>query len=151
MSAHASQTLAPRLARAVLFTVLAGFGLAALISDLMGITTSWHLVVVFTCLPAILAIQIGFFGRQLHITRPQLVPAVLIAHGCLAWGPLAVLGASWLGQIGFFAGSLLLTVSPRIAIPAGGVMALAVGAISWATDWARSIRCTPPYPRSSAP
>src|SRR5215212_7391270 len=124
--------LAPRIARAVLFTVLVGLGLAALITDVQAATASWHLAVVVLCLSAILAIQIGYFGRQMHITRPELAPAILIVHACLAWGPLLVLGASWLGQIGIFAGTVLLTMSPRIAIPAWVTMALVVAAISWA-------------------
>jgi two-component system, NarL family, sensor histidine kinase DesK len=102
----------PRLARAVLLTVLCGFLAVELIDVLTSpipshgtaVTVSLVCVVVVFCLQLL----ISSAGASRWPMWRRLV--ILLAQGLVTYVPLVVLGQAWGGMAGFFAGSVLLLV-----------------------------------------
>jgi two-component system, NarL family, sensor histidine kinase DesK len=115
----------------VLGLVLLGIGGAALITGLQSATSGFGLALVLVGLPAILLIQVVFFGGQLYRGRPRATVVALVAQGVLVWAPMLVLGLSWLGQVGFLVGSLLLATSVRVALPATVVLLVLTAVVAW--------------------
>jgi two-component system, NarL family, sensor histidine kinase DesK len=133
--ALAGPTRVPRLAQVVLALVLLGLGFAALLSDLQQKSSPGRLALIVIAMLAILAIQVVFFGGQMHRDRPRATIAALVIQGVLVWAPMLILGYSWLGQVGFFVGSLLIAAPLRLAGPACAAMLFLVGQIALsATD-----------------
>lgn len=127
----AGPTRVPRLAQAVLAFVLVGFGAAALITGLQAKLPSARLVMMLVALPAVLVIQVVFFGGQHYRGRPRATLLALLVQVVLVWGLMPFIGQAWLGQVGFLVGSLLLATTARVAVPVTLLMLVPAAGIVW--------------------
>ncbi|MEV8588454.1 histidine kinase [Streptomyces sp. NPDC051180] len=110
----AARPWAPRMARAMLLAVLAGYTLITVI-NVAATTTSGAAVLAFLgCLAVVVAVQL-----QLSLRRSQNWPAYarVLALGVLAaatYAPLLWLGGPWGSMAGFLAGSFLFTLGGKL-------------------------------------
>lgn len=109
--------IAPVLANTVLATVSVGFCIVSSIG-IFGQprgTASTLLSFVYTI--GLLALQLGYFGRSEPRPRAPLCYAALLAQAALAYLPLLQFGQAWVSRPGFLAGSVLLVLNARVAVP----------------------------------
>ena len=91
-----------------------------------------EIVLAVACLSGLLGSQYFYFGRpstNLHSRRSY---AMLAAQACLVSLPLPVLGASWISQPSFLAGSVLLVVPRAASWPAFAVIVAGAGLAQYA-------------------
>ncbi|MFI9245599.1 sensor histidine kinase [Streptomyces sp. NPDC053086] len=124
LSGEVSDVPAPRLARAVLLAVMAGYSLVTAV-NLLG----ERLTPVEKCvgLSALLAV----FGLQIVHSRPPARQSpywhratTLLLQGIFCFVPLALFGIAWGAMGGFLAGSVLLLLPGRAAWPLYGAIGL---------------------------
>ncbi|MET9383986.1 histidine kinase [Streptomyces sp. NPDC002928] len=82
--------------------------------------------VALTCLAAIFALQLRHSRPDADRASRQQKFATLGAQALLTYLPILVFRAQWGGMAGFFAGSLLLLLPPRIAWPAYAAVGLSM-------------------------
>ncbi|MGH3916376.1 MAG: sensor histidine kinase, partial [Pseudonocardiaceae bacterium] len=107
---------APKLATAIVAAVCCGFGLLAFsgIAETSGFTDS-VLSIVYTVI--MLGLQLGYFSRPSVQLTPRKAYAALFIQACLVYLPILQFGTLWLGFPGFLAGSVLIALPARRAIP----------------------------------
>jgi signal transduction histidine kinase len=79
---------------------------------------------------ALVAIQVLHFGRQNTQLNSPLSRVFLLVQAALAYLPLLTFGLTWIGDISFVAGGVLLVLRPRAAWPAFAVIAASVAVLS---------------------
>lgn len=107
--------MAPRIARGIVVTVLAGMALISLIRVLMIPIGVLATVVSVSCLAALFGLQLL---QRAWAGRPERLRNSCVALGvqaALIYLPLIAYQEAWVGLPGFFAGSILLVLRPRIA------------------------------------
>lgn len=107
---------APKLAAAIVAIVFCGFGLLAFsgIAETSGFVDG-ALSVVYAV--AMLALQLGYFSRPSVRLSPRAAYAALVVQACLVYLPILQFGTLWLGFPGFLAGSVLIALPARFAVP----------------------------------
>lgn len=120
---------APKLAMAVLVTVFVGFGVVSSIALLSAPGfdyASTVLSLVYTA--ALLALQIGYFGRPARRRDAPAKYLALLAQAALVYLPLLQYGQAWVSRPGFLAGSVLLCLTPAAGVPLFLVIVASMGA-----------------------
>lgn len=79
----------------------------------------------------ILGIQLGYFSNPLTRLRLGITVPALVVQGCLSFLPILQFGALWAGFPGFFAGSLLIALRSRLAVPLFVLVVAATVAAEW--------------------
>ncbi|WP_410672061.1 sensor histidine kinase [Amycolatopsis sp. cmx-4-68] len=79
---------------------------------------------------ALVAIQVLHFGRQNTRLNSPLSRVFLLVQAGLAYLPLLTFGLTWIGDISFVAGGVLLVLRPRAAWPAFAVIAASVAVLT---------------------
>ncbi|WP_244405640.1 MULTISPECIES: histidine kinase [Streptomyces] len=117
---------APRLARVILMAALLSFLLITMLNVLSeGLGTGMNLVAL-ACLAAIFTLQLRHSRPKAHRAPWRWKAAALGVQALLTYLPLLVFQAEWGGMAGFFAGSLLLLLPPRLAWPLYAVVGLSM-------------------------
>ncbi len=118
--------LAWTLARGVVATVFLGDILVIALSIWEAGAGGWRTALSVLLMGAILYIQLAYFTRPgLWLPSPQTY-ALLAVQAALAYLPILVYGTTWFGPQYFFAGSVLLVLSPAAGWT---VFALVVGSV----------------------
>lgn len=108
--------LAPRLARFVVLTVFFGFCVDAFRLILRSPVGDVQIALSVLFMAMLLPLQLVFFGRHAAaLNRSPLRYAVLAVQAGLVYLPVLVVGGPWLGFPSFLAGSVLLTLPPKVA------------------------------------
>lgn len=121
--------LSRALANGVLVAVLCGFGAIAFAEIVSALPGAVPLVSSLGYLVALVALQLGHFGRPAARLRSVIGIAALVVQAGLVFLPILQFGPLWLGLPGFFAGNLLLVWRPAIALPCFGAIVASVGAL----------------------
>jgi two-component system sensor histidine kinase DesK len=106
--------IAPRLANAVVTTVVCGFVLLALIGVVSRAEGPGPIVLAVACMIPIVALQLGYFSRPGARLRPPVSYLALAAQAALVFLPILQFRTLWLSFPGFLAGSALVALSPRL-------------------------------------
>ncbi|MYW49220.1 histidine kinase [Streptomyces sp. SID161] len=121
-----SDAPAPRLARAVLLAVMAGYSLVTAVNILGEKLAPVQNCVVFTALLAVYGLQIVHSRPQAR-QSPRWHRVTTLLLQCLFCAvPLALFGIAWGAMGGFLAGSVLLLLPGRVAWPLYGAIGLSL-------------------------
>ncbi|HEY0637436.1 MAG TPA: histidine kinase, partial [Pseudonocardiaceae bacterium] len=112
--------LAPRLARAVAIGVFSGFCAFSFAQVVHAHPGALSVTLAAAYLVALLSIQLFYFSFNRPPTqlRSRAGYAVLAAQACLVYLPILQFGEAWVPMPAFLAGSLLLVLPAKLAIPA---------------------------------
>ncbi|OZM71930.1 histidine kinase [Amycolatopsis antarctica] len=119
--------MAPRLAMLVTTVVFGGIAVLALARVLFDMEQPWPDALGAVYLVAFMALQLGYFSSPKASLRPPVTYAALVVQACLAYLPMLQFGVIWLGMPGFLAGSVLLSLRPRVSVPLYVLIAGSVG------------------------
>src|ERR1044072_1914272 len=119
--------LAPRVSRAVLIGVFAGFCAVTItnISSIPGLGTLPRVFAVLDIL-ALLALQLRYFSRDPVKVRTRTGVAMIVLQAALAYLPLLKFEHAWTGMPGFVAGPALLVLPAIAAWSAFGLVVLSM-------------------------
>jgi signal transduction histidine kinase len=123
---------APRIAVGVVTAVFVCISLVGFVHILLLPDVSVGAVALsFTCVAALLLMQLRWYARDTDRLRSPLGYAVLGVQILLAYLPLLVFGQAWVGMLGFPAGSALLVLRPVFAWPLFGLVVSSMGIAQW--------------------
>jgi two-component system sensor histidine kinase DesK len=108
-------TLAPRLARLIVATVLTCLclvGFLTVLSRGLGLVPT---TLSFAYMAALLLLQLLYFGPYAGATRTPFGYLALTAQACLVYLPMLEYKQAWVGMPGFLAGTMLLTLPSAVA------------------------------------
>src|SRR5205085_12025425 len=71
---------------------------------------------------SLLGLQTAYFSRPNYSPRPPLSYLALLAQACLVYLPMLQFGDAWISLPGLLAGSVLLTLPPRVALVLFGLI-----------------------------
>lgn len=106
-----------RLANGVLTGVLGGFGVIAVARVVDAFPDAVSAVTSVLYVGALLALQIGYFGRRSVDLRSPLTAVALLVQAALVYVPMLQFGDLWRDMPGFLAGSLLVVLPSSVAVP----------------------------------
>ncbi|WP_091673307.1 sensor histidine kinase [Amycolatopsis marina] len=121
--------MAPRLASIVVALTFTGIGALAVTRVLIATDSFWPQVLSVVYLAALLTLQLGYFSRPGVSLTPPVSYLALLGQACLVYLPLLQFGKIWLGLPGFLAGSVLLALPPKAAIPLFALIVASVATI----------------------
>jgi len=124
-------TIAPRLARGIVISVLCGFVVTAGANVLIAKGTLVDLGFAVVYGVALLAIQLGVISRPPEELRAGVRYAAPVAQACLVYLPMLQLSTAWVGLPGFLAGGLLLLFRPVVSVPLSGAVVASMGWYAW--------------------
>jgi two-component system sensor histidine kinase DesK len=81
----------------------------------------------FTCIVALLLMQLLWYGRAAARLRSPFGYGILAAQACLVYLPIMIFGQAWVGMPGFLAGSVLLVLRPAAAWTAFAAIVASMG------------------------
>ncbi|WP_166677724.1 sensor histidine kinase [Amycolatopsis arida] len=117
-------SLAPRMAYGIVTAVFATLAVVSVLSLLRVNEPPVQVALGAVYVAALLALQLGYISRPKLRFRPMPTAMVLTAQAALVYLPILQYGYTWVGVPGFLVGSLLVALTPKVAIPlAAGVVA----------------------------
>jgi two-component system sensor histidine kinase DesK len=123
---------APRIAVGVVTAVFACISLVGFLHVLlMPDVSAGKIVLTFTCVAALLLMQLRWYAHDTARLRSPFGYAVLGTQILVAYLPLLVFGQAWVGMLGFPAGSALLVLRPTLAWPLFGIVVSSMGVAQW--------------------
>ncbi|GAB3274476.1 sensor histidine kinase [Parasphingorhabdus pacifica] len=123
----ADMTLAPRIARGVVVTVFFAVCLVGFLHVLMQPVGAVGIVVSFSCMAALLLLQLVYFARS-RGPRDRWTVVALVVQACLVYVPILQFKQAWVGMPGFLAGSVLLVLPPVVGWTAFVLIVVSMGA-----------------------
>ncbi|HYN93819.1 MAG TPA: histidine kinase [Pilimelia sp.] len=108
--------IAPRLASAVVVTVIGGFVALALIGLVTNASGPAEVALAVGCMLPIVGLQLGYFTRAGTQLRPPYSYLALAVQAAFVYLPVLQFGTLWLSFPGFLAGSVLIALPPRLAV-----------------------------------
>lgn len=124
--ADALPRITHRLANGVLAAVLGGFGVIAVADVVAAYPGPVSAVTSIVYLVALLALQIGYFGRRTVRLRSKATVAALLVQAALVYLPMLQFRELWQDMPGFLAGTLLVFLRFTVAIPLFSVIVASI-------------------------
>jgi two-component system sensor histidine kinase DesK len=123
--------LAPTLARTIVITVFCGIALTGFMHILYVSHAPRDITLSATGAACLLFLQIFCFSRPNRRLSSSMVYGALALQACLVYVPMIWLHEAWVGMPGFFAGSVLLVLAPRLGWTLFALAVCSTGALQY--------------------